>query len=129
MTQVITLNREDETVTLTNDNEEFDVVDRYKDRCPFIFLDEEVVTLTDNRMVVSGADGEELLIVADLNSSNTNHYTGVTDTPEDWIANKYFYTEEDGWVADEDFADPRDEEYWLAYLLLNKVNYLTLLIN
>ena len=61
-------------------------------------------------MVVSGADGEELLIVADLNSSNTNHYTGVTDTPEDWIANKYFYTEEDGWVADEDFADPRDEE-------------------
>ena len=107
MTQVITLNREDETVTLTNDNEEFDVVDRYKDRCPFIFLDEEVVTLTDNRMVVSGADGEELLIVADLNSSNTNHYTGVTDTPEDWIANKYFYTEEDGWVADEDFADPK----------------------
>ena len=119
MTQVITLNREDETVTLTNNYidesgnevaEEFDVVERYKDRCPFIFLDEEVVTLTDNRMVVSGADGEELLIVADLNSSNTNHYTGVTDTPEDWIANKYFYTEEDGWVADEDFTDPRDEE-------------------
>lgn len=119
MTQVVTLNKENETVTLTNNyidesgneaSEEFDVVDVHKDRCPFIFLDEEVVALTDNRMVVSGADGEELLIVADLNSSNVNHYTGVTDTPEDWIANKYFYTEEDGWVADENFSDPRGEE-------------------
>lgn len=67
--------------------------------------DNTYVGLADDKITIG--DPVEFYI-GDCNSSDTTVYTGVTDTPADWIGHKYLY---DGttWTANPNYVAPDAE--------------------
>ena len=93
MTQVLTWN--------SGDNENIAI---------YQFSDDTIIEIGNDRTVIKYASGDEQLIISDVNTSNINHYTNVPDPESEYYGYKWFYTEADGWVLNENRVDPRIEE-------------------
>ena len=48
-------------------------------------------------------------IIADLNDTTTTVYADVTNTPDDWVGNKYKYNGTK-WTANADYAEPPEDD-------------------
>jgi len=72
----------------------------------YLFADDVVITATATEITVGDP---AQFIIADLNSTTVTITDNVTNAPEDWTGNKYFF---DGttWTANPDWVDPDAEE-------------------
>ena len=74
----------------------------------YLFSDDEVVEINSDRSIIKDADGNETLIISDVNTGNATLHTGVT-VPDDYFGYKYTYANGE-WTAVEGWIDPRLEE-------------------
>lgn len=70
----------------------------------YLFDDSEVITVTDNRIVIGDP---ETLIIEDCNSNNVTIHENVSE-PDDYIGWKYKFTGE--WELNPDFIDEREPQ-------------------
>lgn len=72
------------------------------------YLLEDDVTIVSNADHIVVGDPAEF-IIGDLNSGNVTITENVTNAPDDWSGNKYFF---DGttWTLDPNWVDPTIEE-------------------
>jgi len=72
----------------------------------YLLADDVVITATATEITVGDP---AQFIIADLNSTTVTITDNVTNAPEDWTGNKYFF---DGttWTANPDWVDPDAEE-------------------
>lgn len=72
------------------------------------YLLEDDVTIVSNADHIVVGDPAEF-IIGDLNSGNVTITENVTNDPDDWSGNKYFF---DGttWTLDPNWVDPTIEE-------------------
>ena len=70
----------------------------------------EIIEIGNDRTVIKDASGDEDLIISDLNTSNVNHFTDVSEPESEYFGYKWFYTEADGWSLNENWVDPRIEQ-------------------
>lgn len=75
----------------------------------YLFQDEDQVTITDTKVEVVLANGQEKHI-SDCNSTNTLFFENVDEPPQEWFGYRYFYTTENGWVENDKWVDPRTVE-------------------
>tara|TARA_R100000655_G_scaffold101119_3_gene145996 strand:- start:429 stop:713 length:285 start_codon:yes stop_codon:yes gene_type:complete len=81
-----------------------------KDIAIYQFSDDTLVEIGDDQTVIKDANGNRQLIIADVNTSNVNHFTDVSEPESEYFGYKWFYTEAGGWALNEDWVDPRIEE-------------------
>ncbi len=81
------------------------IVETESNLAKYAIADDVVVESTAASITVG--DPVEFTIV-DLNDSTTTVYADVTDTPDDWVGNKYTF---DGttWAANADYVEPEDD--------------------
>ena len=72
----------------------------------YLLADDVTITATSDNITVGDP---AQFIIADLNSTTVTVTDNVTNAPEDWTGNKYFF---DGttWTANPDWVDPDAEE-------------------
>lgn len=72
----------------------------------YLLADDVDITATATEITVGDP---AQFIIADLNSTTVTITDNVTNAPEDWTGNKYFF---DGttWTANPDWVDPDAEE-------------------
>lgn len=66
------------------------------------------VTIESTATYITVGDPVQFTI-ADLNDTTTTVYADVTDTPDDWIGNKYFYND-NKWTANPNWVEPEAVE-------------------
>ena len=71
------------------------------------FSDDTIIEIGNDRTVIKDASGDEVLIISDVNTSNVNHFTDVSEPESEYYGYIWFYTEADGWVLNENWVDPR----------------------
>lgn len=64
----------------------------------YIFENETFIEIKDDRIITHS------FIIADLNSTNASLIENI-EAPEDWVGNKYFYTEEGLWELNPDYTE------------------------
>ena len=74
------------------------------------FSDDTIIEIGNDKTVIKEASGNEVLIISDVNTSNINHFTDVSEPESEYYGYKWFYTEADGWVLNEKWVDPRIEQ-------------------
>ena len=74
----------------------------------YVFNDDEIVEINSDRSIIKDANGNETLIISDVNTGNATLHTGVT-VPDDYFGYKYSYANGE-WTAVEGWIDPRLEE-------------------
>lgn len=74
------------------------------------FSDDTIIEIGNDKTVIKDASGQEQLIISDVNTFNINHFTSVDEPSSEYFGYKWFYTEEDGWVLNEDWVDPRIDQ-------------------
>ena len=80
----------------------------HADTSIYLFNDDEVVEINADKSIIKDADGNETLIISDVNTGNATLHTGVT-VPDDYFGYKYTYANGE-WKAVEGWIDPRLEE-------------------
>jgi len=74
----------------------------------YLLADDVTITATADNITVGDP---AKFIIGDLNTGNATVHEGVTNAPDDWTGDKYFY---DGatWTLNPDWVDPtlEDEE-------------------
>ena len=72
----------------------------------YLLADDVTITATSDNITVGDP---AQFIIADLNSTTVTITDNVTNAPDDWTGNKYFF---DGttWTANPDWVDPDAEE-------------------
>ena len=72
----------------------------------YLLADDVAITATASDITVGDP---AQFIIADLNSTTVTVTDGVTNAPDDWTGNKYFF---DGttWTANPDWVDPDAED-------------------
>lgn len=70
-------------------------------------LPNDTVITQDANQTVVGAD-PVLFYISDCNTSNTTVYENVTE-PSEWSGWKYLYTEEGGWVLNQNWPPAEPE--------------------
>mgnify|MGYP003116283949 FL=1 len=74
----------------------------------YLFNDDEIVEINSDRSIIKDANGNETLIISDVNTGNATLHTGVT-VPDDYFGYKYTYANGE-WTAVEGWVDPRIEQ-------------------
>ena len=81
------------------------IVETSSNLSKYLLADDVFVTMTSNNITVG--DPAQFNI-GDMNSESASLHTDVTNSPEDWVGNKYLF---DGttWAANADWIDPEAE--------------------
>ena len=82
------------------------IVETETNLAKYAIADDVVIESTADKITVG--DPVEF-IIADLNDTTTTVYADVTDTPDDWVGNKYKYSGTK-WTANADYVEPEDED-------------------
>jgi len=82
------------------------IVETSSNLSKYLLADDVTITATATEITVGDP---AQFIIADLNSTTVTITDNVTNAPEDWTGNKYFF---DGttWSANPDWVDPDAEE-------------------
>jgi|TARA_Y100000015_G_C2349712_1_gene69990 hypothetical protein len=82
------------------------IVETSSNLSKYLLADDVDITATATEITVGDP---AQFIIADLNSTTVTITDNVTNAPEDWTGNKYFF---DGttWTANPDWVDPDAEE-------------------
>ena len=82
------------------------IVETSSNLSKYLLADDVKITATATEITVGDP---AQFIIADLNSTTVTITDNVTNAPEDWTGNKYFF---DGttWSANPDWVDPDAEE-------------------
>ena len=82
------------------------IVETSSNLSKYLLADDVTITATASDITVGDP---AQFIIADLNSTTVTVTDNVTNAPEDWTGNKYFF---DGttWSANPDWVDPDAEE-------------------
>jgi hypothetical protein len=111
MAQVLTWNSSRNTTKIVKDDDgnEEEVAVINENIAIYNFSDDTIIEIGNDKTVIKDASGQEQLIISDVNTSNVNHHTSVDEPPSEYYGYKWFYSEADGWVLNEDWVDPRIE--------------------
>ena len=82
------------------------IVETSSNLSKYLLADDVDITATATEITVGDP---AQFIIADLNSTTVTITDNVTNAPEDWTGNKYFF---DGttWSANPDYVEPEEEE-------------------
>ena len=74
----------------------------------FLVADDVVIThINDNTQIKVGEPA--MYIIGCMDATNATIYEDVTNAPDDWYGNRYFFDGTD-WTANSDWVDPRIED-------------------
>tara|TARA_R100001440_G_scaffold73941_1_gene98877 strand:- start:500 stop:766 length:267 start_codon:yes stop_codon:yes gene_type:complete len=82
------------------------IVETATNLAKYAIADDVVVESTASNITV----GDPVdFIIGDLNDASTTVYADVSDTPDDWIGNKYCYNGTK-WTANPDYVEPTEDD-------------------
>jgi len=82
------------------------IVENETNLAKYAIADDVTIESTDTNITVGNPIE---LTIADLNDTTTTVYADVTDTPDDWIGNKYCYNGKK-WTANPDYVEPTEDD-------------------